>query len=103
MNPYTLGDLRLFSGGGAEYAYLAASGGIVALDEVSSRILSRLERSPLPGQAIVAELEAEGFPSIGCATCTRRVRPGEPPRAGRWSGTSKTECGIFLDRAGQAA
>ena len=48
-------------------------------------------------------LEPEGFPSIGCATCTRRVRPGEPPRAGRWSGTSKTECGIFLDRAGQAA
>ena len=63
MNPYTLGDLRLFSGGGAEYAYLAASGGIVALDEVSSRILSRLERSPLPGQTIVAELEAEGFPA----------------------------------------
>lgn len=48
-------------------------------------------------------LEAEGFPSIGCATCTRRVRPGEPPRAGRWSGTSKTECGIFLDRPGVAA
>lgn len=48
-------------------------------------------------------LEAEGFPSIGCATCTRRVRPGEPSRAGRWSGTSKTECGIFLDRPGVAA
>lgn len=48
-------------------------------------------------------LEAEGFPSIGCATCTRRVRPGEPPRAGRWSGTAKTECGIFLERRNVAA
>lgn len=35
-----------------------------------------------------------GYPSIGCAPCTRRVLPGEDPRAGRWSGTAKTECGI---------
>lgn len=43
-------------------------------------------------------LQADGFASIGCHTCTRRTQPGEPPRAGRWSGTPKTECGIFLDR-----
>lgn len=35
-----------------------------------------------------------GYPSIGCAPCTRAVRPGEDPRAGRWAGTAKTECGI---------
>ena len=35
-----------------------------------------------------------GYPSIGCATCTRAVQPGEDPRAGRWAGTAKTECGI---------
>jgi phosphoadenosine phosphosulfate reductase len=39
-------------------------------------------------------LVAEGYPSIGCAPCTRRVAPGEDPRAGRWSGNDKTECGI---------
>lgn len=39
-------------------------------------------------------LEAEGYPSIGCAPCTSRVRPGEDPRAGRWRGWDKTECGI---------
>jgi phosphoadenosine phosphosulfate reductase len=39
-------------------------------------------------------LVAQGYPSIGCAPCTRRVAPGEDPRAGRWSGNSKTECGI---------
>jgi phosphoadenosine phosphosulfate reductase len=39
-------------------------------------------------------LVAQGFPSIGCAPCTRKVAPGEDPRAGRWSGNDKTECGI---------
>jgi phosphoadenosine phosphosulfate reductase len=35
-----------------------------------------------------------GFASIGCAPCTRAVAPGEDPRAGRWAGRTKTECGI---------
>ena len=39
-------------------------------------------------------LEAAGYPSIGCAPCTSMVRPGEDPRAGRWRGWDKVECGI---------
>jgi len=39
-------------------------------------------------------LEAEGYLSIGCAPCTSMVKPGEDPRAGRWRGWDKTECGI---------
>lgn len=39
-------------------------------------------------------LEAQGYLSIGCAPCTSKVRPGEDPRAGRWRGWDKTECGI---------
>jgi len=35
-----------------------------------------------------------GYPSIGCAPCTRAVAPGEDPRAGRWAGLAKTECGL---------
>ena len=35
-----------------------------------------------------------GFTSVGCMPCTRRTRAGEDMRAGRWSGTGKTECGI---------
>ncbi len=34
------------------------------------------------------------YPSIGCHYCTRAVQPGEDPRAGRWAGTEKTECGL---------
>ena len=39
-------------------------------------------------------LEAQGYLSIGCAPCTSIVRPGEDPRAGRWRGWDKVECGI---------
>jgi phosphoadenosine phosphosulfate reductase len=39
-------------------------------------------------------LETLGYLSIGCATCTDKVRPGECMRAGRWRGSAKTECGI---------
>ena len=38
----------------------------------------------------------EGFASIGCAPCTRRILEGEDSRAGRWSGSEKTECGIHF-------
>lgn len=39
-------------------------------------------------------LEAQGYPSIGCAPCTSPVAPGEDARAGRWRGFDKVECGI---------
>jgi len=39
-------------------------------------------------------LEADGFLSIGCYTCTERVAPGADPRSGRWAGLGKTECGM---------
>ncbi len=39
-------------------------------------------------------LEAQGYLSVGCAPCTSKVLPGEDPRAGRWRGWDKTECGI---------
>lgn len=52
-------------------------------------INNRLPRHPLVNR---------GFPSIGCAPCTSPVKPGEDPRAGRWRGAEKTECGIhFVD------
>jgi len=39
-------------------------------------------------------LHDQNYPSIGCEHCTRPVMPGEDPRAGRWSGSEKTECGL---------
>jgi phosphoadenosine phosphosulfate reductase len=45
---------------------------------------------------LVNPLAYDGYPSIGCAPCTRRVAPGEDPRSGRWSGTGKVECGLHV-------
>ncbi len=42
----------------------------------------------------VNPLHVEGYPSIGCTHCTRRVEAGEDLRAGRWSNTDKIECGL---------
>ncbi|MBW8734938.1 MAG: phosphoadenosine phosphosulfate reductase [Asticcacaulis sp.] len=36
----------------------------------------------------------QGFPSIGCFTCTKPVETGQDARSGRWAGTEKVECGI---------
>jgi phosphoadenosine phosphosulfate reductase len=43
---------------------------------------------------LVNPLRSAGYPSIGCAPCTRSVAVGQNPRAGRWAGSPKTECGI---------
>jgi phosphoadenosine phosphosulfate reductase len=45
------------------------------------------------------ELHNRDYPSIGCTHCTRAVRPGEDPRAGRWAGSPKTECGLHIIQA----
>ncbi len=57
-----------------------------APEDVQDYMLNnRLPRHPLVER---------GFPSIGCAPCTSKVGPGEDPRAGRWRGREKQECGI---------
>ena len=45
------------------------------------------------------ELHDQGYPSIGCAPCTRAIRPGENVRAGRWwwEEPAQRECGIHFD------
>jgi phosphoadenosine phosphosulfate reductase len=59
-------------------------------DWSAERIQAELVRRDLPRHPLVER----GYPSIGCAPCTRAIRPGEDPRAGRWAGRGKTECGI---------
>ena len=56
------------------------------------QVWAELKRLEVP----VNPLHARGFWSIGCAPCTTPVKPGEDPRAGRWRGRQKTECGLHL-------
>ena len=51
-----------------------------------------MEENRLPRHPLVAK----GYPSIGCWPCTSQVKDGEDPRAGRWRGQEKTECGIHF-------
>lgn len=53
-------------------------------------VVRYLAAHDLPRHSLVAK----GYPSIGCIPCTSRVKPGEDPRAGRWRGRGKVECGI---------
>jgi phosphoadenosine phosphosulfate reductase len=48
------------------------------------------------------KLVMRNYRSIGCAPCTRATAAGEPIRAGRWAGTTKTECGIHTPRVTHA-
>lgn len=51
----------------------------------------------------VHKLYSQGYPSIGCEPCTRAVKPGEPPRAGRWWWETEAdkECGIHVSPSGE--
>lgn len=54
----------------------------------------QVDRYVAENGVLVNPLVYDGYPSIGCFPCTRRVAPGEDARSGRWAGTGKTECGI---------
>lgn len=56
----------------------------------AAEIAAYRQRHDLPAHP----LEAQGYASVGCRPCTSPVAAGEGPRAGRWRGAEKTECGI---------
>ncbi len=58
----------------------------------ASDVLAYIASAGLPPHPLVAK----GFPSIGCLPCTSAGGPDEDPRAGRWRGRGKTECGIHM-------
>jgi phosphoadenosine phosphosulfate reductase len=55
-------------------------------------VAAYIERYEVP----VNELLSQGYGSVGCWPCTRKVKPGEDPRAGRWAAFDKTECGLHV-------
>lgn len=61
-------------------------------DWTSKQVWQHIREYDVPYNA----LHERNYPSIGCTHCTRPVSPEENPRAGRWSGSSKTECGLHL-------
>lgn len=58
----------------------------------ATEIADYMDRFDLPRHPLVAK----GYRSLGCAPCTSPTKEGEDPRAGRWRGQSKDECGIHF-------
>ncbi|MGH6665882.1 MAG: phosphoadenylyl-sulfate reductase [Pseudolabrys sp.] len=67
-------------------------------DWTREAVLAEVRRHGIP----INSLHAKGFASIGCAPCTRAIRPGEPERNGRWwwENDGVRECGLHLPRRG---
>jgi phosphoadenosine phosphosulfate reductase len=65
------------------------------VDWTSQMVWSYVQKNKVPYN----ELHDRSFPSIGCMHCTQPVMPGEDPRAGRWAGFQKKECGLHLGNA----
>jgi len=67
---------------------------MVKLNPIAAWTQDEVERYIAENGVLVNPLLSDGYGSIGCWPCTRRLKPGEDPRAGRWAGTSKVECGL---------
>jgi len=67
---------------------------MVKLNPIAAWTQDEVERYIAENGVLVNPLLTDGYGSIGCWPCTRRLKPGEDPRAGRWAGTSKVECGL---------
>jgi phosphoadenosine phosphosulfate reductase len=70
--------------------------GKVKISPIARWTESDLDEYIAEHNVLVNPLRMDGYPSIGCAPCTRRVAAGEDARAGRWAGLGKTECGLHL-------
>ena len=88
------GRKRYQGGERGNLAPIAFADGLIRVNPVAGysreRVAAEIAERGLPPHP----LEADGFLSIGCMPCTDRVDANEAPRAGRWRGLGKTECGI---------
>lgn len=67
---------------------------MVKLNPLAAWTAADVDAYAARNNVLMNPLRQAGYASIGCAPCTRPVAEGEDPRAGRWSGTGKTECGL---------
>ncbi len=70
---------------------------MVKINPIAAWTQQQVDEYTMTHDVEVNPLVYDGYPSIGCAPCTRRVMPGEDARSGRWTRGSKTECGIHLN------
>jgi len=76
----------------------AAHGGMAKINPIADWTTQQVWDYIRKHQVPYNRLHDQGFPSIGCAPCTRAVRPGEELRAGRWwwELPEHKECGLHV-------
>ncbi len=69
---------------------------MLKFNPIADLSIETMERDLSAHSVPVSALHARGYPSIGCEPCTRAVKPGEHPRAGRWwwEQNNSSECGL---------
>jgi thioredoxin-dependent adenylylsulfate APS reductase len=83
----------------------ASHGGIVKLNPIADwsdeQVLEYVREHNLP----VNRLHGEGYPTVGCAPCSRAIAPGDDPRSGRWwwENPETRECGIHVEEEDQGS
>lgn len=94
FSAWITGRKRFQGGERARLATLEAVDGRIKINPLADwsqgAVAAAFKAYRLPPHPLVDE----GYLSIGCMPCTRPVQAGDPLRAGRWAGTTKTECGI---------
>jgi phosphoadenosine phosphosulfate reductase len=80
----------------AEVELDAGHGGIAKLNPIIAWTETELWAYADANRVPIHPLHKKGYPSIGCAPCTRAIKPGEHPRAGRWwwENPESKECGL---------
>ena len=67
---------------------------MVKLNPIAAWTQDDVDRYIAEAGVLVNPLLFDGYGSVGCGPCTRRIVEGEDARAGRWAGSGKIECGI---------
>lgn len=96
FDAWITGRKRFQSDGRADLPLIEESAGKTKINPLANWNLEGLQAYANERNLPRHPLVADGYLSIGCMPCTRRVAPGEGYRAGRWSSTDKTECGIHI-------
>jgi len=69
---------------------------LVKVNPLAAWSFDELQDYAAAHSVVLNPLLTQGYPSIGCAPCTKPVSAGDDPRSGRWAGLEKTECGLHL-------
>ena len=94
FDAWITGRKRYQGGARAMLPPIESDAGFVKVNPLAGMSFAEIEAAFETHQLPRHPLEAEGFASVGCYTCSARVEPGADRRSGRWQGTGKTECGI---------